>query len=267
LNRPNPYNNSENIISIEPKPESASFTRTPEKEHLFSLEAPLQTLRKRVWLVLLVPFVFMGAAMGFALLQTPLYESSIKILVGQERESGASANLGSDVQGLQQLTKTMAEGVNSDPIADDVIQRLDLEIDTEDFLERHLSVRQIPQTQFIEVSYRDSSPQRAQQVANTVGETFASRVAETSTSANAVTATVWQWAKVPDEPVSPNLVFSMGLGLLIGLGLGVGLAFLLESLDDSWSSSPEEVEAVGGVPTFAVIPEFNRKRARHAKSG
>jgi hypothetical protein len=35
--------------------------------------------------------------------------------------------------------------------------------------------------------------------------------------------------------------------------LGVGLAFLLEYLDDGWRS-PEEVEQISGVPTYALIP-------------
>jgi capsular polysaccharide biosynthesis protein len=42
---------------------------------------------------------------------------------------------------------------------------------------------------------------------------------------------------------------------LLGSLLGVGLAFLLEYVDDSWTS-PDEVEEVSGVPTFGVIPAF-----------
>jgi capsular polysaccharide biosynthesis protein len=41
----------------------------------------------------------------------------------------------------------------------------------------------------------------------------------------------------------------------LGLMLGIGLALLMEYLDYSWRS-PEEVEQISGVPTFATIPEF-----------
>jgi protein tyrosine kinase modulator len=44
----------------------------------------------------------------------------------------------------------------------------------------------------------------------------------------------------------------------------VGLALLMEYLDHGWHS-PEEVERVSGVPTFATIPEFSsamRKKGR-----
>jgi capsular polysaccharide biosynthesis protein len=45
------------------------------------------------------------------------------------------------------------------------------------------------------------------------------------------------------------------LAAVFGLMLGTGLALLMEYLDYSWRS-PEEVEQISGVPTFATIPEF-----------
>jgi capsular polysaccharide biosynthesis protein len=80
-----------------------------------------------------------------------------------------------------------------------------------------------------------------------------------SPSANAITATVWERAAVPDSPVSTNPLRNALLGLLLGGMLGLGLAFLLEYLDDSWRS-PEEVEQVSGVPTFGAIRTFEVPR-------
>jgi capsular polysaccharide biosynthesis protein len=108
---------------------------------------------------------------------------------------------------------------------------------------------------FIEVSYRDTDPQRAQQIVNTVGEVFSDQVSNVSPSASAITATVWEPAVLPETPVSPNVLRNVVLALVLGLLLGVGLAFLLERFDDSWDS-PEEVERVSGVPTFGAIPRF-----------
>lgn len=231
------------------------LTEDAEGEYVLSLRDLLRVIWKRLWVILLVATVLTGAIVGFSLAQTPMYEASITILIGQERGSGTPGNLGSDVQGLQQLTQTMTEGVNSRPVAEAVIQQHDLRMTPEDFLEDYLSVEQINATQFIQVDYRDPSPERARLVANTVGEVFSEQVSEISPSANDVTATVWELAEVPDEPVSPNLVLNAGLALVIGLMFGVGLAFLLEYLDDSWRS-PEEAEQVSGVPTLGVIPEF-----------
>ena len=67
-------------------------------------------------------------------------------------------------------------------------------------------MEQVPNTQWIEVHYTDSSPERAQRVANAVGDVFSKQVSEVSSSANAITATVWERAVVPGEPVTPNPV-------------------------------------------------------------
>jgi capsular polysaccharide biosynthesis protein len=242
--------------------EQASGTRVEagEDEHGLSLGELLRVVRERLWVIALVTSVLTGATVGLSLAQAPIYEASIKILVGQEQGS-TSEGLGGEVQGLQQLTQTMAEGVKSRPVAKAVIGRYDLRIAPEDLLEDHLNVVQIGTTQFIQVDYRDPNPERAQQVANAIGEAFSDQVSDISPSANAVTATVWEPAELPDEPVSPNLALNIGLALVVGLMLGMGLAFLLEYLDDSWRS-PEEAERIAGVPTFGVIPAFEVSKGK-----
>lgn len=234
----------------------------PESEYVLSLGDFLRVVRGRIWFIVTVVLVSLVVAALVSLLQPPTYETSIKILIGQEQGSSDSANLGGDVQGLQDLTVTMVEAVGSRPLAEDVVERLDLSMTPDDFLE-HLSTEQVSETQFIEVSYQGSDPETTRRAANAVGEEFSERVSRASPSANAVTATVWESAVVPEDPISPDPVL-YGLGALtIGLLVGVGLAFLLEYLDRSWRS-PEEVEQISGVPTFGVIPEFEFSKSRKA---
>jgi capsular polysaccharide biosynthesis protein len=212
-------------------------------------------MRKWLWLILLVIVTLVSVVMSISLTRTPTYEASIKIIVGQERESNTPGSLGSDIQGLQQVTQTMAEAVNSLPIARTIIQQHDLQMTPRDFLRDRLSVQQIAATQFIRVDYRDSSPQRAQQVANTIGEVFSEDVSDISPSTNAITATVWEQAELPEEPVSPNHLLNFTLALIVGVLIGTGLALLLEYKDPSWRSA-EALEQISGVPTFGVIPDF-----------
>lgn len=215
----------------------------------------LRAVWSRFWIVVLTAVLLAGTALGYSFAQTPEYEASIRILVGQEQLTGAPSNLGSDVQGLQQITQTMAEAVSARPLAEEVIQRLDLQVTSEDFLEENLTVEQVNATQFIEVTYRDSDPETASQVANAVGDVFSEQVSEVSPSANSITAMVWERAETPDEPVSPNPLVNVGAALAAGLMLGVGLALLIEYLDDSLRS-PEEVEQFSGLPAFSIIPQF-----------
>ncbi len=232
-----------------------------EDEHLVSQVDPIQVIRRRLWIILLMALTFVGLTFGFSYFQTPTYEASIKILVGQKRGNATPNDLGNELQGLQQLTATMVEAVDTRPVAQGVIQTLDLSVSPETF-QRNLNAQQVADTQFIEVSYEDPNPQRAQRIANTIGEVFSEKVSEVSPSASAISATVWEQAIVPDSPVSPNPVRNALLALILGLMVGVGLAFLLDYLDDDWRS-PEELEKVSGVPTFGVIPAYKIHKSKN----
>lgn len=226
------------------------------EDEYVSLREALRALRQWFWVLVLMVLLCTGAAVGLSLLQTPQYQSSVKVLVGQREDTAAPYSLGSDVQGLQQLTLTLAEAASSRPLADTVIRRLDLSVTPKEFLEERLSVEPITDTQFIQIDYTDPDPRTSRQVANAIGEVFSERISEVSSDTNAITATVWEPATIPDEPVSPNPVRNGLAGLGLGLLLGLALVYLLDYLDDSWRS-PEEVEQVSGVATFGVIPEFS----------
>lgn len=228
-----------------------------EGDYILSLGELFQVIRRRLWVIALVVVLLTGAAVGYSLSQTPQYEASIKILVGHESGIIDSPN---EAVGLQQLTQTMTEAVNSRRIAQAVVERLNMDTDLRQFFDR-LTVEQIPDTQFIQVEYRDPDPERARQVADAVGEEFSEQIAGVDPGTNAITATVWEPAVAPDVPVSPTPLRNGLLAMALATILGVGLAFLLEYLYDTWRS-PEEAEQISGVPTFGIIPQFDVGKAK-----
>ena len=229
---------------------------------MVSLKDLVRTLRKRIWVVLLAIVLIEALAVSSSLLQEPRYEASIQILVGQRSDVNPTFAL--SVLDLQQLTLTMAQTVNTRPVAEAATRRLNLSMTPETLLD-NLDSEALEETQLIRVTYRDSDPQRAERVVNAIGEAFSEQVSNVNLSANAVTATVWERATVPEEPISPNPVLRTFFGLLIGVILGVGLAFVLEILDDSWRS-PEEAEQISGVLTLGVIPALGLERGKKGGS-
>ncbi len=231
-------------------------------EYVFSLRPLLSVVWKRLWIIVLVMVLFSGVAVALSRQQTPLYEASIKMLVG--REGGITENP-NDAMGFQQLAMTMAEAVDSRPVAEAAIRQQGLKLSSGGLLS-NLTVEVIPETQFIEVSYVDSKPERARRVANAVGRAFSEQISDVSQSASDITATVWEPAVTPVYPTSPTPWRDGFIALVLGGIVGLGLVFLLEHLDDSWRSS-EEAEQISGVPTIGVIPRSNlpkasRKRVR-----
>lgn len=244
------------------EPGQTAYGETPPAEDLISVGTLFRVFWKWLWVVVLVAIILAGVAVGLSLQQPPQYQASIKVLVGQDRGIVESPE---DAFALQNLTQTMVEAVNSRPIGETVIEELNLQSTPEELL-AGMSAEEVPDTQFIQVSYTDTDPERAKLVANTIGNVFSERISEVSPNANLVTITVWERAQIPEAPVSPNPVRTGFLALVLGCMLGLGLAFLLEYLDDRWRS-PDEAEQVSGVPTLGIIPAFEppKKRGREKK--
>jgi capsular polysaccharide biosynthesis protein len=261
-------NGDERAVSGSGARASATYTGIFEDERPFSLRDVAQIIRKRLWVIVLVTLVFVGAAVAFTRWQTPVYEASVQLLVGQEVQQGddqqISPNLAGSIEGLQQLTQTIVEAIDSRPVAEETIQRLGLQMDP-GILLNNLTAEQVGSTQFILLTYQDADPQRAQEIANTVSQVSSERMSQVSPSASGIRATIWEDATVPNTPVSPDPVRNAILALALGLMFGIGLTFVMEYLDDSWRS-PEELEQVSGVPTFGVIPKFEiMKRERRER--
>jgi capsular polysaccharide biosynthesis protein len=219
-----------------------------------------QILRRRLWTIVLVVVVLTGSALAFSLYQTPTYEASIKILVGQK--SRAKTNLNSSIQGLHGFTLTVARAVPTTPIAQGVVERLNLPDGSAGTVVKNTSVEQDPGTMFINVSYKDSDPKRAQEIANAIGQTISQKIPEVTLGANRILVKLWEPATLPSTPVSPDPVRNSLIAFILGGFLGVALAFLLEYVDNSWDA-PEEVEEISGVPNFCVIPDFEASASKN----
>ena len=166
--------------------------------------------------------------MAYSLSQPPVYEASAKVIVGQERGAGQDANLAGSVEGLQALTQTMIIAINTRPMAEEAIRRLELEMSPDELL-GNLTVEQIETSQFIQLSYTDTDPERATQIVNTVGQVSSERISATSAAASNIEATVIERAIAPVTPVSPDPLRNGVLATVLGLMLGIGLALLMES--------------------------------------
>jgi capsular polysaccharide biosynthesis protein len=221
-----------------------------EQEHPLTLGEILSVLWRRLWVILMVVAICVSGTVTLSLAQTPQYEATARILI--EPEQGDLVTGGP--QGLQELIPTVVDLVSARPIAEDVIQELDLQMTAGEFL-GNLTVQQVESTQSIEVSYRSSDPERARDIANAVAGTVSDRISGRNLGAEAITVTVWERAVAPGAPVSPDPVRNGLLALAIGLLLGLGVAFFLEYLDDSLRS-PQEVEQVSGLLNFGIIRTF-----------
>ena len=112
-------------------------------------------------------------------------------------------------------------------------------------------------TVVISVTVSDPNPERAARIANAIGESFTTVVADrlekpTSETPSPVRVETLQPAQVPLTPVAPNMRLSLALGALLGLAAGVGFA-VLRTVLDTRIHTIAEVEEVTGAPTLGGI--------------
>ena len=118
-----------------------------------------------------------------------------------------------------------------------------------------LGVEQIEGTQFIHLTYEDTDPMRAQQIANTVGEVSSEFISERS---NELMATVWEKAAVPESPVSPHPWRNGLLTLVIGLMLCTGTALALPGVGARVAGTLGERPSRQGVGQAGVLGRRHR---------
>jgi succinoglycan biosynthesis transport protein ExoP len=172
----------------------------------------------RTLLVVAVVLVAM-AVTSASLQQAPTYEASAQVLVAFQQRHGQLETI--PIVSLQQLAQTMIPAIDSRPVAEEVIQRLGLQTKPAELLD-NLTVEQVEGTQFIRLTYEDTDPVRAQQIANTVGEVSSEFSSERSAAGSKITATVWEKAAVPESLVSPHPLRNGLFTLVIGLVLCAG---------------------------------------------
>jgi capsular polysaccharide biosynthesis protein len=248
-----------NIVKYTPPAEDGAFV---------SIADTARSARRRLWIVILLPILTVGTAVGVSLVQTPVYEASAKVVVSPREGANQQDNLSNTISGLQALAIEMeAAGLNRSMVEDIVDAQGEPSAVSEADINDNLTIAQLEDTRFLTLTYKDTDPAQAQEVVNNAAEIFAKKAPEASGVAAYAAVKVSAYAGVPPAPEDPDLLRN-GLGaLVIGLMLGVGLAFLLEYIYLRGLHSPEKVEQVSGVPTFGTIPDFKAARAKKIRRG
>jgi capsular polysaccharide biosynthesis protein len=155
-------------------------------------------------------------------LQTPTYEATARMLVGQEQQKSHGGIHPLPPPG-DALTQTLMIYIDTRPVAREAIRRLDVRMSPDELL-NNLTVEQVESSQFLRLTYTDTDPARAARVVNTVGQVSSERISASSASSSNIVATVFEKAGIPLAPVSPKPLRNGVLTLVAGLALCAGAA-------------------------------------------
>lgn len=235
------------------------MNRQTEDEMEIDLQELIFVLLGKIHILILA---FILGALALYLVSITLlpkkYQSSTSIYVLNRQDNSVVTY--SDLQSGTQLTKDYAELVKSRSVTEKVISQLKLNtiytdmqnLDSKE-LAGMISVDNTTDTRIIRITVTDTNPARAQDIANAIREAAALHI-EAVMDIEAVN--VVDYAEMPMEAVSPNILLNTFIGAVAGVMAAAFLIILLHLSDDR-IKGPDDVEKYLGVSVLGTIPLDN----------
>lgn len=200
-------------------------------------------------------------AVALSVLTPPQYESTAKVYVTADVEGAA------DFQAnffLGNAVASYASLANHRELMQQVIDELQLTESPEQLAEKIEAIVE-PETVIIDITVRDSSAVRAQEIARVHSQLFVEYIKDLETpptqDESFILPTITDPATFNSSPVLPNVPLNLIIASLLGLLLGAGLALIRELLDTTVNSL-EQMEEVIDAPVMASIgldPSMEKK--------
>jgi capsular exopolysaccharide synthesis family protein len=247
----------------------------------------VETIRDRIWILIVAVIVTSGAAIAYVLTTDKVYEAEADVLVTPvPDEAEILASLGLIRESVDPLrdVETAARLITNIGVAERVREELGTEKSAEGLLE-DVSAEPVAESNIVAVTAKGPSPDSAATLANTfAGEAIErrteslhaqidaelpqleGRLSETELGQLEVlragpdpTLQLETEATPRDSPVEPRPVLSLAAGILAGLVVGVSAAFAFEALDPKLRRE-EQLRASFGLPILARIPREPGRR-------
>lgn len=206
-----------------------------------SLVELFNIIKKRMSMIVSLGLVGLIIASVFTFfIVTPQYNATTQILVNKSSESTEGIQL-NDITTNVQMINTYKDIIKGPVILDNVLETLDMGISHTELSDK-IEIGNEDNSQVFSLTYTDDSPFEAATIANTIADTFQEKISDIM---NVDNVTIISEATANTNPVSPNRVLNLTVGLLLGLSFGVGLAFLYEFLDNTVKDEKFIMEELG----------------------
>lgn len=211
-------------------------------------------IKKGKWILISLPLIAMitSGIISFFVL-TPRFEASTTLMVGKTYKGPDAVMLQyNDILTANQLVKTYSQIAKSRSVVEKVIASEQLNMTPEE-LNGKIDVKPVKDTQLIQITVEDTSPEWATRIANYTAAVFMGKVVEIMKVDN---VNIVDHAVVPASPVKPNKKSNIIIAGVVGFMVALGLVFLLEFLDRTIKNR-EDVERHLELPVLGVIPKMD----------
>ncbi|MCB9418823.1 MAG: hypothetical protein H6667_03405 [Ardenticatenaceae bacterium] len=208
----------------------------------------LRILRQRGWVIILVALLTAAATFGFSKVQTPVYESTLRMLVRPSRTDFGQS------QAAKELLASYVAWLNSRYRAQDVINTLQLDM-TPGALLSDVKVAAENNSFVIQLAVENSDPDLANDIARTWGERLMQWQTEENDKNRQEDRITIEFIDDPQAALArPKWKINTSAGAVFGALLGVIVIFVLEWIESGVVRRSEDVERYLDIPVIGSIP-------------
>ena len=211
----------------------------------------LRTIWRKKFLILLTAILTTGLAFAYsAFLVTPQYDSTTRLyVVNQSGDNGAGIT-NQDLQAGSFLVKDYKEII----LSQDVLKNVTTTLGITDDIKEKITVNIPVDTRILSISVRDSDPNQAATIANTLRDEAAKKIIEVTKVSDVTTL---EAALPAEKPSTPQTKRNLVLGFIVGAFLATALVLVLEVLDDR-VKRPQDIEEGLGMTLLGVVPHAEK---------
>ena len=211
----------------------------------------LRTIWRKKFLILLTAILTTGLAFAYsAFLATPQYDSTTRLYVVNQSSDNVAGITNQDLQAGSFLVKDYKEII----LSQDVLKNVTTTLGITDDIKEKITVNIPVDTRILSISVRDSDPNQAATIANTLREEAARKIIEVTKVSDVTTL---EEALPAENPSTPQTKRNLVLGFIVGAFLATALVLVLEVLDDR-VKRPQDIEEGLGMTLLGVVPQAEK---------
>lgn len=184
----------------------------------------------------------------------PEYKSSVTILLVADENKTDKSLTQTDVNLNNGLISTYSSIAKSSSILQKTIQNLNLDIPVSK-LEQNVEAKQIDNTQFLEISVKNESPERAKNIANELAEVFTEQIKEIYNLQN---ISIVDKAETEEKPCNINHMKDMIIFGFAGIVLSIIIVMIIYMFDDTVKDQ-KDIEKNIKLRTIGTLPVDREK--------
>ena len=213
--------------------------------------ALLRTIWRKKFLILLTAILTTGLAFAYsAFLATPQYDSTTRLYVVNQSSDNGAGITNQDLQAGSFLVQDYKEIILSQDVLKNVTTTLGI---TED-IKGKITVTIPTDTRILSITVRDSDPDQAATIANTLRDEAAKKIIEVTKVSDVTTL---EAALPAEKPSTPQTKRNLVLGFIVGAFLATALVLVLEVLDDR-VKRPQDIEEGLGMTLLGLVPHADK---------